>query len=104
MGQHPCDRAAVGLANLEQRLQNGFAQSPPPVGRRHTNLVYPKLGRFVRVDIVHSGCEADDPPRIDGDRDMMPGIFEEFFGQLGVDRLVEYARSDVHQNGLVTSL
>ena len=56
------------------------------------------------MDVMDSGCEADNLVIVDGDRDMMPWIFQKFLGQCGIDRIIEDLRGDVHENVVITGL
>lgn len=73
----------------EQRLQKLLPDTLLLVSSRHANFVHPQLGRFVGMDVVHSGRHADNLPAEQRNRHVMPGIGEKFGGPSRVDRGVE---------------
>src|SRR4029077_7734218 len=60
--------------------------------RRKSNLVDPQFWRFVRMDVVDSGCKTDDQAIVDSDSDVMSRVFKKFLRQFRINWVVEHRR------------
>jgi hypothetical protein len=58
-----------------------------PGGDAH--LVHPELRRLVRVHVVDGGRHSNHQVVIERHREVVPGIGQEFRGQIRIDRMIE---------------
>jgi hypothetical protein len=91
----------MGACDFQKFLKERTGQTVAAMGRRDGDFVEEEFGWFVGVDVVNAGGEADYDAGVDGYRDVVARISEEFAGEGGIDRVIENVWSDVLQKGFV---
>jgi hypothetical protein len=56
------------------------------------------------MDVVDSRGETNDKAVFNGNRDVMPGVFKKFSGEMRVDWIVEDFCGGIHENAVVAAL
>jgi hypothetical protein len=94
----------VRPADIEERVQERFAQALTTMSGCEADFVDPQRWRFVGMYVMDGGCEADYQARIDCHGYVVPGIGKELFRECGVNRIIEHLRRDLRKNVFVTAL
>ena len=84
-GLAAAERSPMGQQRADQLLSDSLSLA----GRCDAHLVYPELGRLVRMHVVHPGGEADYQMIIERHHEVMARITQEFGTPLRRNHVVE---------------
>jgi hypothetical protein len=102
LGPQPSFAAAKLTATSKQSPQELSSNALPLMRRSHPNLIHPELGRFVGMNVVHSGGHADDLLTDNRNRHVMSWVGEVLGGPAWIDCIVEDVRRDtIEDRGIV---
>jgi hypothetical protein len=104
VGENPSGSAIEFAADAEHSVEHDTPDTAALMRWRDANLVEPKLGRLVGIDIVKRRDEADDLTGVDGNHKVMTRIVEERCDKLRVGCAIEDAGCDgVKNRGIARS-